>query len=324
MKTLDSIQWTVSPDGAGDFVSLQAAVDALPEDTSAPATLFLRSGCYPERVVVHRDHVRIVGEDRESAVITASACARDFTAASDVTRTFLSATLMITGRNVTLENLTVRNDAGDGRTAGQAIALYAAGDGGVFRNLNLLGHQDTLFCGPLNPEVAETAAPRQGSAELVNVTNLGSCTETRSRLYFENCFIRGDIDFIFGPYRCLFERCTLYMNERGGFYTAANTPEEQSLGFVFHDCRLTGECPEGEGFLGRPWRKFARTVFLNCEMDEHIAPCGFTDWDEERVVTPLLGEFGTIGARSDLSLRHPAEKRLTPEEAEQLLLSVSS
>lgn len=313
------LKWTVSPDGTGDFSSLQAAVDSLPENPAEPAVLFLRSGCYPERVVVHRDHVHILGEDRENTVITASACARDFGEYTDVTRTFLSATLMVTGRDVTLENLTVRNDAGDGRTAGQAIALYAAGDGGVFRNLNLVAHQDTLYCGPLNPLVAEVISPRRGSAELVNAENLGSCPGTRSRLLFEDCFIRGDIDFIFGPYRSRFERCILYMNRRGGFYTAANTPETQSVGFVFHRCRLTGECPEGAGFLGRPWRKFARTVFLSCEMDEHVAPQGFADWDSERVVTLRLGEFGTTGARSDLSFRHPSEKRLTAEEAEQIL-----
>lgn len=309
------MQYTVSLDGTGDFTSLQAAVDAVPAVPAEPVTILLRSGVYPERAVIHRDNLRVVGESREGTVLTASACARDY---EDPYATYLTATLMITGRNVTLENLTVRNDAGDGRQAGQAIALYAAGDGGVFRNLNLIACQDTLFCGPLNPAVSAFIAPRQGSAECVPVENLGSCTETRSRLLFENCLIRGDIDFIFGPYRCWFDGCTLYMNERGGFYTAANTPEEQSQGFIFRACTLTGECPEGKGYLGRPWRKFARTVFLDCEMDEHVAPEGFIDWDSERVVSGRLGEFGTTGARADLSCRNPAEKRLTESEATAL------
>ena len=309
------MQLIVSPDGAGDFTSLQAAVDAVPAGSPEPVTLLLRAGVYRERAVIYRDHLRVVGESREGTVLTASACARDY---EGPFATYLTATLMVTGRNVTLENMTIRNDAGDGQQAGQAVALYAAGDGGAYRNLDLIAHQDTLFCGPLNPAVSAFAAPRQGSAECVCVENLGSCTETRSRLTFENCLIRGDVDFIFGPYRCWFEGCTLVMNERGGFYTAANTPEEQSLGLVFHRCTLTGDCPEGAGFLGRPWRKYARTVFLNCAMDEHVAPEGFTDWDSERVVTALMGEYSTTGARADLSCRNPAEKRLTEAEAAEL------
>ena len=128
------------------------------------------------------------------------------------------------------------------------------------------------------------------------------------------------MDFIFGCYRCWFERCTLFMNARGGFYTAANTNEAQPHGLVFHRCVLTGECESGAGFLGRPWRKHARTVFLECEMDEHVAPEGFCDWDEERVVTYRLGEWGTTGCRADQSSRHPAQKRLTEEEAALITL----
>ena len=314
----------VAKDGSGDYATLQAAVDAIPESTSEEVTLFLRRGIYRERPVIHRDRVRLVGEDREAAVIAASGCAKDPDGNGAEMGTFRSATLMITGRDVTVENLTVRNDAGDGRLAGQAVAVYSAGDGGIFRNVTMLACQDTLFCGPLNPAVADFIAPRRGSAELVQVENLGSCTETRSRLYFENCFIRGDVDFIFGPYRCLFDRCTLYMNKRGGFYTAANTPVEQSLGMIFRDCALTGECDAGAGYLGRPWRKYARTLFLRCDMDECVSPLGFTDWDEERVVTDRLGEYGTTGARADLSSRHPAQRHLTAEEAESAVAEMLS
>ena len=312
------VRYVVALDGSGDFTSLQAAVDALPD--SGRAELFLRPGTYRERVVIHRDGVRLVGEDRKACVIAASGCAKDRDENGLERGTFLSATLLISGCGVTVENLTVRNDAGDGRLVGQAVALYAAGDRGVFRHLDLVAHQDTLFCGPLNPRVAGFISPRRGSAELVQVENLGSCTRTESILRFEDCFIRGDVDFIFGPYRCRFDRCTLYMNKRGGFYTATNTPVEQDWGFVFRDCVLTGECAAGEAFLGRPWRKYCRTVFLRCAMDACVAPAGFSDWDEERVITPLCGEYGTTGARADLSCRDPREKILTAEEAAALEL----
>lgn len=110
------------------------------------------------------------------------------------------------------------------------------------------------------------------------------------------------------------------MGERGGWYTAANTPEDQPYGFVFRGCRLTGCCADEMAYLGRPWRKFARTIFLNCSMDRCVAPLGFADWDEVRVVTDRCGEYGTIGPRADLSTRHPRQKLLTAQEASSVTL----
>ena len=305
----------VAKDGTGDYTSLQAAVDALPEAPGAsPSVILLRSGEYREKVVIHRDHVRLLGEDRDRTVITWNGCAQDQYEDGTVKGTFLSATLTTTGHNIEVENLTVRNDAGDGREVGQAVAVYAAGDRGIWRGCSFIAHQDTLFCGPVRlPNTLEDILPRRGRAEESIRVEGGPLTF--SRQYFEDCYIQGDVDFIFGSYRCWFERCTLFMNARGGFYTAANTNRDQPFGFVFHRCRLTGECRPGEGFLGRPWRRFARTVFLECEMDEHVAPQGFCDWDTVRVVTNRYAEWHTSGARADQSTRHPSQKRLTDEEA---------
>ena len=307
--------YIIAKDGSGDFTSVQQAIDAIPGGGQAPTILLLRMDEYRERVVVDKDNVRIIGEARDRTVITAKGCAKDLDANGNERGTFLSATFMVTGHNVEVENLTIRNDAGDGRDVGQAVAVYAAGDRGVWRNVRMIAHQDTLFCGPLMPKVVNFIAPRQGRAEVVE--SVGDCTPTQSRQYFEDCYIQGDIDFIFGPYRCWFERCTLFMNERGGWYTAANTPEIQPYGLVFHACRLTGECGEGQAYLGRPWRRFSRTVFLNCEMDEHVASQGFADWDDMRVVTERYAEYGTVGARVDQSTRHPSQKRMTQGEASE-------
>ncbi|MBR5110460.1 MAG: hypothetical protein IK099_09705 [Clostridia bacterium] len=305
--------YIIAKDGSGDFTSIQQAIDAIPGGGRAPTILLLRMDEYRERVVVDKDNVRIIGEARDRTVITAKGCAKDLDEEGKERGTFLSATFTVTGHNVEVENLTIRNDAGDGRVVGQAVAVYAAGDRGVWRNVRMIAHQDTLFCGPLMPKVADFIAPRQGRAEVV--PSVGDSPLTHSRQYFEDCFIQGDVDFIFGPYRCWFERCTLFMNARGGLYTAANTPEEQPYGLVFHRCKLTGECEEGKAFLGRPWRKFARTVFLNCDMDAHVAPQGFDDWDEVKLVTERYAEYGTTGVRADPSARHPKQKRMTREEA---------
>ena len=309
--------YIVARDGSGDFVSIQAAIDAVPDGYRAPVILLLRMDEYRERVIVNKDNIRIIGEARDRTVITASHCAKDLDENGQEKGTFLSYTMLVTGANVEVENLTVRNDAGDGRKVGQAVAVYAAGDRGVWRNCRMIAHQDTLLCGPTMPQVQQDALPH---VVPTGVPQVNEPKAVNARQYFEDCFIQGDVDFIFGSYRCWFERCTLHMNERGGWYTAANTPESSPHGFVFHRCRLTGECGEGAAYLGRPWRAFARTVFLDCEMDEHVHPQGFADWDEKRVVTERYGEYGTRGARADQSTRHPDQKRLTDEDAALLTI----
>lgn len=309
--------YIIARDGTGDFTSLQAAVDAIPAGNRAPAILILRMDEYHEKVIVNKDNIRIIGEARDRTVLTNSGCAKDLDDEGNEKGTFLSYTLLVTGSNVEVQNLTIRNDAGDGRIVGQAVAVYAAGDRGVWRNVRMMAHQDTLFCGPTMPRVRKDALPRLVPE---GVASVGDCPPAFGRQYFEDCFIQGDVDFIFGPYRCWFERCTLFANERGGFYTAANTPEASPYGFVFHQCRLTGACAPGQAFLGRPWRAFARTVFLNCEMDACVHPQGFCDWDENRPVTGCCGEYCTVGERADQSTRHPAQKRLSPEEAHMLTI----
>ena len=312
------MMYIVARDGSGDFTSIQAAVDAMPITSRIPNIIILRMDEYRERVVIDKNNLRIVGEARDRTVITNSACARDRDPDGSERGTFLSFTVIVTGDNVEMENLTIRNDAGDGGTVGQAVALYAAGDRGVYRNCRFIAHQDTLFTGPLMDKVVRDIGGRSGRAQIV--PSVGDCPPTFARQYYENCYIQGDVDFIFGPYRCWFEKCTLYMNARGGLYTAANTPESQPYGYVFHRCRLTGECAEGKAFLGRPWRKFSRTVFLECDMDEHVAEQGFSDWDAEKPVTWRYGEWGTTGVRKDLAPRHPRQKRISPEEAKSITL----
>lgn len=309
--------YVVDKSGAGDFTSVQAAIDAVPSGNRAPTIIVVRMDTYKERVIVNKDNLRIVGEARDRTIITWSGCAKDLNEEGKPRGTFLSYTMLVTGRNVEVENLTVRNDAGDGDEVGQAVAVYAAGDRGVWRNCRMIAHQDTLFCGPTMPKIKKDAAPRDIPEGVLSV---GDCPPVGERQYFEDCFIQGDTDFIFGPYRCWFEHCTLFMNERGGWYTAANTPEANPYGLIFHRCRLTGACEPGKAKLGRPWRPFARTVFLACEMDKCVDPHGFEDWEGGAPITDRCGEWGTCGERADQSTRHPAQKRLSDQEAAALTI----
>ncbi len=308
----------VAQDGSGDYQSIQAAVDALPEAPGAQERVILiKKGVYRERVAVNKDRVRLLGEDPERTVVAWSSHATELHPDGTERTTFRSWTMLVNGDDVTVEGLTVLNDAGDGSVVGQAVAVYAAGDRGLWLRCRLIAHQDTLYLGPVRiPDVEEDLYPRGGRAERVPLVQDGH--PSRSRQAFKDCFIRGDIDFIFGSYRAWFEDCTLFMNARGGWYTAANTHGDQPWGFVFHRCRLRGECPPGEAYLGRPWRKGSATVFLECDMDACVAPRGFADWDEERRITSRYGEWGTTGVRVDLTERDEREKLLTDREAEML------
>jgi pectinesterase len=308
----------VAKDGSGDFSSLQAAIDA----AEPLETIHVRAGTYDEKVVIHRDGLRIIGEDRENTVLCFDDYAKKHLPDGSEMGTFLTWTLLVAGKDVRIENMTIRNGAGEGRAVGQAVAAYLAGDRSVMTGCRLMGHQDTLFCGPTMKKVADHAMPRIVPEGVLSVADVN---ETFARHYFEDCFIEGNVDYIFGPDRCWFERCELHaVGEepvRIGWYTAANTPKGQEYGMVFRYCHLTGDCPDGTMYLGRPWREFARTLFLFCEMDACVNPLGFADWENPfRPVTERCGEYGTTGSRADLSTRHPGAKRWTSIQAEAVTL----
>lgn len=312
---------TVSKDGSGDFSSIQRAVDSIAAGLDESTVILVREGVYDEKVVINKPHLRIVGESREGTVLTHSDYAKMLFDDGTEQGTFCTYTLLVCADDVTVENMTVRNDADSGKDVGQAVALYAAGDRGIFRSCDIIAHQDTLFCGPASEKTARVSAPY----DIGHTDSPGDCGDLGRRIYFEDCFIRGDVDFIFGSYRCWFERCTLFCNDRGtsvnGFYTAANTPREQPFGFVFHKCHLCGDAGRGSVYLGRPWRGGAHTVFLNCIMDECVHPAGWQDWGD-RPVTQRLGEYASTGTGADLSARHPNCKLLSDEEAAEITVEL--
>ncbi len=296
------------------FSSIQAAVDSIPANCTEETIIHVLPGEYREKVIVNRNRVTLAGAPGSKLVF--GDYALNPLPDGTTRNTFLTATLLITGDDVTLRGMTVENDAGDGRDVGQAVAVYAAGDRGRFFDCCFLAAQDTLFCGPVLHKLHRFVKPYEIP---LGVEGVADRPPVDARLYFENCFIRGDVDFIFGPYRCWFEGCTLYANARGGYYTAANTPEGQPYGFVFHRCSLTGECAPGDVYLGRPWREHAATAFIRCRMDACVNPLGFTDWlikdQPNRPVTERYCEYGSFGAGAELTQRHPGMKLMTRQEA---------
>lgn len=282
---------TVAPDGSGDVRTIQEAVDAVPPDNRTPFVIRLRPGVYREKVRVEKAFVSLVGEDPRTTVLVWDDHALKTFADGTPYGTFQSYTLSVTGDDFTADGLTIENNAGPGAVVGQAVAASVDADRAVFRRCRLIGHQDTLFTGPLPPKpltAASFGTPRE------------ALPRRPTRQYYADCFLQGDIDFLFGSATAVFHRCEVFSRDRGepvnGWVTAASTPEGLAHGYVFLDCRLTSNAAPGTVYLGRPWRDFAQTVFVGCWMGAHIRPEGWHDWDKPAARTAsYYAEAGSTG-----------------------------
>lgn len=278
----------VAADGTGQYRSVQEAISAAPmrtDPTAPPWVIFVKAGTYQERVYVQRErgHMRIVGEDAAKTVITCNLHAGLAGPDGKPIGTFRTPTVQVDGDGMSWENLTIANAAGP---VGQALALRVDGDRVTFRGCRFLGWQDTL---------------------LLN----------RGRHYFADCYIEGHVDFIFGAATAYFDRCQIHAL-KDGYLTAASTPKEQAQGFVFADCTITGA--DGvKTYLGRPWRDYARTIFLRCEMSAAVRPEGWHNWKNPHAEqTAFYAEYGSTGPGAASTARVRWAKSLTPEEAAEL------
>lgn len=320
----------IAKDGSGDFSRISDALSWLenraverPEDqppTARPEEprpeeriLFIRNGIYEERVEVKLPYVTMIGEDAEKTVITGHLYA--YMPMEDIGKlgTFRTYTMFVDTHDFTAVNLTIQNTAGTGPGIHQGLALYADGDRLTFEHVRLLGHTDTLFTGPLPPyELKKNGftGPKQYS-ERIN-----------GRQLYRDCYIEGDVDFIFGSATAYFDHCEIHSKNRNlpvnSYATAASTAENQEYGYVFHTCSFTGDCPPATAYLGRPWRNFARTVILNSYLGPHIRPEGWHNWDKlEAEATVYYGEYENYGAGSAPGLRPDWVHFLTGEEAKR-------
>ena len=273
----------VAADGSGQFTTIQAAIMSVPMGFATnPVVIRIKPGTYNEVIYVQREKrfFHLVGEDAEKTILTYDLHANLIGPDGKPIGTFRTPSTLIDAEDFTAENLTFENSAGP---VGQALAIRIDGDRAVFRNCRFLGWQDTILA-------------------------------NRGRHYFENCYIAGHVDFIFGGATCYFERCKIHCL-RDGYITAASTPDTNQYGFVFRDCEITG-VPEAWTYLGRPWRDFAATVFLNTTMAEVVRPPGWNNWSKpEREKTTRYAEFGSTGAGANPEARVKWAKQLTAHEA---------
>lgn len=300
----------IAQDGSGDFVSIQEGLNSIPQNNDSEVILFIHNGTYQERVTVTVPYVTFLGESRENTRLTFGLYAQ--MPSEDVGKlgTFRTYSCMIDTHDFTARNMTFENSAGPGTEVGQALALYVDGDRIQFDNCCLLGNQDTLFTGPLPPKEIEPngfIGPKQHKPRI------------NGRHYYHDCYIEGDIDFIFGSATAYFEGCEFFSKNTNSpvnsYVTASSTPQGQAYGYVMENCRFTGNCPPHTAYLGRPWRDFAKTILLNCWMDDHICPEGWHDWGKTQArTTVFFGEYNSLGPGAVMERRPEWVKRLSEND----------
>lgn len=271
----------VSRDGTGNFRTLQEAIESARAFMDYTVTIYVKNGVYKEKVIVPSwvENIDIIGEDRDKTIIT-----YDDHANINKMGTFRTYTVKVEGSDITFKNLTIENNAAQ---LGQAVALHTEGDRLKFINCRILGNQDTIYTGA-----------------------------KFTRLYFKDCYIDGTTDFIFGPSTALFEDCIIH-SKRNSYVTAASTPKEAKYGYVFKHCKLTAEPGVDKVYLGRPWRPYAYTLFIECELGKHIVFARWHNWGKQsNEETARYMEYKNTGEGANASERVAWSKQLTKKEAE--------
>lgn len=291
-KTNDRII-VVSKDGKGNFTTVQQAIDAVENGSSTRTKIFIKSGIYKEKITVPETKGAILmeGENPENTMITYDDFASKKNSEGKDIGTTNSSTIFIYSNDFTAKNISFENSSG---RVGQAVAVLTSGDRIAFENCRFLGNQDTLYL--------------KGAQDLTDKTK-------PSRNYFKNCYIEGTTDYIFGAGTAVFENCTIYSKETASYITAASTPQENEFGFVFINSKITGNAKENSVYLGRPWRPFAKTVYIDCEMNAVIKTEGWHNWNKpDAEKTTFYAESNSKGVGANSSKRVSWSHQLTQEE----------
>lgn len=281
-----AFDFVVAKDGSGDYSTVQEAINAVPDFRKNRTTILIKSGVYKEKLVLpaSKTNVSFIGEEAETTILTNDDFASKKNRFGEEMGTTGSTSFFIFGEGFRAENITFENSAGP---VGQAVAVRIDGDKVAFKNCRFLGNQDTLY--------------PHGD---------------RSRQYYKNCYIEGTVDFIFGWSTAVFDSCTIFCKDHG-YVTAPSTLEETEFGFVFLNCKITGNAPEASFYLGRPWRPHGKSVFINCELEGHIKPEGWHNWnDPEKEKTAFFAEYQNKGKGANGS-RVEWSHQLSREEAKK-------
>lgn len=285
----DMGSFTVSAGGSANFKTVQAAIDAAP---AGGASILIQPGTYREKLSIAKGHIQLRGQgaDPSQVVLTYD------DSAGTAGGTTKSASVTVSGDDFYAENLTMENTFSRTRPltqeGSQAVALKISSDRSVLRNVRFLGFQDTLY-------------PNGKPA----------------RQYFVECYIEGNVDFIFGDARAYFENCEIHAKAHSVVFLTAQSKlhDDEKSGYVFDHCRLTADPNAKTIYLGRPWRAYSTVVFLHTKMDVDVAPDGWHEWEHDgkaSLPTSFYAEYKSTGRGAN-----PARKQLSDAEARQFSLT---
>lgn len=272
--------FVVAKDGSGDFFTVQEAINAVPDyRKNVRTTILVREGIYREKIVIPESKINLSLIGQEGAVLSFGDYASKPNRFGENTGTSGSASCYIYAPDFYAENITFENTAGP---VGQAVACFVSADRAYFKQCRFLGFQDTLY------------------------TYAKGC-----RQYYEDCYVEGTVDFIFGWSTAVFNRCRIHSKGKG-YVTAPSTDEGQPYGYVFYDCRLTADEGVDGVYLSRPWRPYAQAVFIRCDLGSHILPAGWHNWGKkEAEKTVFYAEYQSTGAgAATVAERAPFSRQL--------------
>lgn len=281
----------VAKDGSGTFKTVQEAISAVPDFRSKTTTILIKKGSYKEKLILpaSKKNICLIGESLNETILTFDDFAQKKTTFGEDIGTSGSASFFIFAEGFSAKDITFQNSAGP---VGQAVAVFAAADQLKFINCKFLGFQDTLYT--------------YGAG---------------NRQYYKNCYIEGTVDFIFGSATAWFEGCEIFC-KRKGYITAASTPDSVKYGYVFNACKIKSDAPDSSFYLGRPWRPYAKVVYLNCQLGKHIKPTGWDNWRKAtNEKTAYYAEYNSIGAGANSKGRVNWSHQLNKEAAAQYNLA---
>ena len=296
-RCLKPSDFVVAQDGSGDFFTLTEAVAAVPDFCRDTTRILICEGTYREKIAIPATKRNVVLESRGAVTVTWDDYAAKTGATGRPLGTSGSSTVYFGGDGWTVRGLTFENSAG---RVGQAVAVQCLGTGLHFLGCRFLGNQDTLYL--------YGAGNRDGETVTEN-----------ARIRFDDCYVEGTTDFIFGSAAALFCNCEI-RSTADSYITAASTCRGQACGLIFENCRLTAAEGVARCWLGRPWRDHAQTVFIGCEMGAHILPEGWHDWSKPHAQkTVFYAEYGSEGPGAAPRSRVKWSRQLTEKEARQVL-----
>lgn len=283
---------TTGTESTTQYPTIQMAMDHAPDAGPGRVFVHIYPGTYHERVIVTQNRPRMtligMGATPSDVVLTNSLNARQ------AGGTFFTETLEVNAPEFEADNLTIENTAGN---TGQAVAAAIRSDRAVFKHVRFLGHQDTLFA-------------------------------DYGRQYYTACYLAGGVDFLFGNATAVFDHSEIHLLSPGYLTAQSRISPTQTTGFVITHSRVTSSIGSPEDlatrrpgtktkpgfFLGRPWRPFARVVFLSTELPAGLDPTGWSKWNNADP-TAFYAEYQSSGPGASPSTRVPWSHQLTPAEA---------